>query len=217
MGGRKSDWSYFGFGSWAERQAIDFREAHDLGPTDPLSSRRLAEHLEIPVLPIEDLPELAGPQLPPDLPLPPAEAITQLMADERSRWGACMLRMPAPSVPLILLNTGQPVEIQERDIMHEVAHAVCRHEYGGLVLTGGDWNRLRDPIQENEAIWLGACLQIPRAALLACLTAGESQAAICERFTLDPITFRYRLHRSGAMKQHLNSLRKLQGDLFAAA
>lgn len=217
MAGRASDWSYLGFGNWAERQAIDFREAHDLEPTDPLPSKVLAEHLEIPILPIQDLTRLAGSRLSADLPLPPAEAIATLLSGERSRWGACLLNVPVLELPVILLNTSQPPEIQERDVMHELAHRLCRHEYGGLVLANGAWGRTFDRVQENEAIWLGACLQVTRPALLACLEADMGQEEICHRYTLDPITYRYRLYRSGAMKQRLNSLRKLQGDLFAAA
>ena len=52
--------------------------------------------------------------------------------------------------------------------MHEMAHLICKHKPAELVPVGGFPFSLReyDAVQEEEANWLGACLQLPRPALL---------------------------------------------------
>jgi len=68
--------------------------------------------------------------------------------------------------------------------MHELAHIICGHNPSGIVLVGTSPLPLRvyDQAQEEEAAWLGGCLQLPRRALLSCVAGGMTTAEIAAQF-----------------------------------
>jgi hypothetical protein len=85
--------------------------------------------------------------------------------------------------------------------MHEIAHVLCEHQGGGVTAFGGLPCRTYDPVQEEEATWLGACLQIPRDGLLWFLKKGWDNVAIAQHFGASVSQTRYRRNKTGVDAQ----------------
>lgn len=87
--------------------------------------------------------------------------------------------------------------------MHELAHILCEHEPSKLVQIDPSIPVLRtfDPVQEDEAIWLGGCLQLPRPALLWAIRRGMDNTAIEKHFCASDDIVRYRRQITGVDRQ----------------
>lgn len=93
----------------------------------------------------------------------PSKILDTLLYHRESEWSA--LGAFVNDKPLIFVNSSHPRTRIEASIMHELAHFILKHEpmgainYFGLPLTRYDKN------QEEEAEFLGGCLQIPEECL----------------------------------------------------
>ena len=79
--------------------------------------------------------------------------------------------------------------------MHELAHVVCGHPSTAIDLRGGLSLRQFVDEHEEEASWLGGCLQIPRVALARQVGRRRTPEQAGEHFTasLDMVWYRYRM------------------------
>lgn len=169
-----------GFKTQAEWQAAKLRKKVKLQTTAPLPARRLAGHLGFMV----SRPEGVG-ALPED--------IAAWMSCSTCGWSACVVR--GSGVALVLYNPAQSAARQESSLMHELAHVLCGHEGTDIDLSGGLSLRKYSQEQEDEAAWLGGCLQLPRAALRYYLIRGYTPEQVADRFTasLDMVRYRYNI------------------------
>jgi Zn-dependent peptidase ImmA (M78 family) len=87
--------------------------------------------------------------------------------------------------------------------MHELAHIICEHKVSDEILNTGLIGFLRnhDVQQENEAEWLGSCLQLPRPALVWALKEKMNNGEIAEYFNASEEMVRYRINITGVNKQ----------------
>lgn len=99
---------------------------------------------------------------------------------------------------------------QQSNIMHELAHIICDHKVDKdkLVNSLSGFLRNYDEIQENEAEWLGACLQLPRQALLYSLKNNLSEDDIALKYCASVEMVRFRINTSGVKNQLRYSRRK---------
>jgi Zn-dependent peptidase ImmA (M78 family) len=80
----------------------------------------------------------------------------------------------------IVHNSSHTLARQQSNLMHEFAHVILKHKMVGYdPKTGLPQRRQQD---EDEAVYLGGCLQIPRRGLLW---------AVQEKLTLSQITLHF--------------------------
>lgn len=178
-----------GFKTKAEKMAIEARALVGLPETAPLPAKRLAKALGIVVMGPEEIPGM------------PESLATQMLFDFAANWSG--VTIPVEGQTLIIHNTTHIPARQESDVMHELAHILCKHEPAKIEPPGKlPWaSRSFDPEQEEQAAWLGGCLQIPRAALVDSLSRRLDNSAIALRFGASPEMVRFRRNTSGVDQQ----------------
>jgi Zn-dependent peptidase ImmA (M78 family) len=178
-----------GFKTWAEKAARDVRLSCGCAPFAPLPARVLAAQLRIPVITPDQIPGL------------PSETLHDMIVRYTKNWSAVTLMIEGK--PLIVHNPSHIPPRQESNLMHEMAHIICKHS-PAQVRPPGDlpWaSRTYNVEQEAEAEWLGGCLQVPREALLRMLRRGYSLVAIAEHFGASEEMVRYRQNATGVQFQ----------------
>ncbi len=131
-----------GFKSWAEAESLRMRAELRLHPLSPLSAKALAGHLGIYLIEPTQVPGMT-------------EEILRPLHKSESGWSALTIQPDGSTI--IITNPAHSPKRHESDVMHEIAHILCKHEPSYLLHS----KRSYGP-QEEEAQWLGACLQLPR-------------------------------------------------------
>ena len=145
-----------GFKSEAERLAEKYRKELGIHPCGALCAFALAEHLSIPVHSATDI-------------LKEVQYIDLLSGQNGmpNEWSA--LTMPtAQGHQIIIYNPYHSTARQQSDIMHEIAHVICKHtrsqsKYDFEIPMG---MHEYDEVQEEEAKCLGSTLQLAKPCLL---------------------------------------------------
>jgi len=144
-----------GFKSEAHAYAREFRTELGLAPHDPLCPWQLAQHLEIPVMPLTDFTEIP-------------EAVRCLTSQEKRSFSA--VTVFCRSRRCIIYNDAHHRHRQASSISHEIGHGILGHpstpplnEYGC---------RHYDKAIEDEANWLGPALLISEEAALYIVRTG---------------------------------------------
>ncbi|MEQ8477101.1 ImmA/IrrE family metallo-endopeptidase [Fulvivirga sp.] len=105
--------------------------------------------------------------------------------------------------PVILFNAQHSNARNESTIMHELSHIILGHKptidensiHQGLLL------RSYNEIHENEANWLGGCLQIPFDGLVTSLLNGKTIEEIAIQYGSSIDMVKYRVNKSGAKQK----------------
>jgi hypothetical protein len=177
-----------GFKKFADDKSIELRKALGIKPSHPLPGLQLAKHLKVKVLYPKDVPEL-DPQ-----------SLSCLMKGPKSGWSGVALH--ANGTPIIIINNSQSLARQESTIMHELAHIICEHPMGEFTpLAEGIFLRDFKKECEDEAEWLGGCLQLPGVALYYAHQDGLSIEGIAEKFNASIDMVRYRINMCGILKR----------------
>lgn len=174
-----------GFKTRAERMAVEARVLVGLHETAPLPANRLAKALGVVVMGPEKIPGM------------PESLATRMLFEFASNWSA--VTIPMEGQTLIIHNTTHIPARQESDVMHELAHLLCRHKPARIDPPGKlPWaSRSYDPEQEEQAACLGGCLQIPRAGLASAILQNLDDLAIAARFGASLKMVRFRRNSSG--------------------
>lgn len=179
-----------GFKAEAERKAIFYRQLLSLKEHDPLPSRQLADHLKIRLLTPKDIPHITD------------EILKVLLVTGKDNWSAAIY--VKDDQHFIIHNPTHSAFRQESDIMHEIAHLLCGHELKDLeTAMMGCLLPLRkyDQEQEDEAEWLGSCLQLPHKALFYYYKIKKmKEQDISKLFNASAQMVRYRISVSGVRK-----------------
>ena len=179
-----------GFKTWAEQQAAEQRRMLGLSVIAPLAAEWLAARHSFTIRSPRDV-----------LGMPP-DYVEWLLRDGPSDWSAVTLHTALGR--LILLNTSHSAPRQQSDVMHEIAHVLCGHEPTTAVPLKGSFYSLRgyDTNQEEEARWLGACLQLPRPALSWAMARRMTMTQIAEHFLASIELVRFRQNMTGVTRQY---------------
>lgn len=172
-----------GFKTWSENQALKFRHELSLRPDEPLPAARLAEHLGIVVIAPHAVPGATH------------DVLAQLLKRDPSGWSA--FTVAVDGLAIVVHNAAHASPRQESDLMHELAHIICRHPAMRIVTIAGLAIREYSEAQEEEAAWLGGCLHLPRAALWSSLREGLDTPVIMTRFNASKAMVRYRRNVTG--------------------
>lgn len=179
-----------GFKKWCEEQSLNWRKEFGLSSYQHLPSRRLAERFDVEVVCPEDIPGLAQ------------KDIDQLLLRDPRSWSAATVSIDGYSI--IISNPQNSIARQESDIMHEMAHIICEHEPIAIQMVPGFPFPFREyrKKDEDEAEWLGGCLQIPRNGLLWVIRRGvRTDEAIAKHFTASLEMVRFRRNKTGVDEQ----------------
>ena len=176
-----------GFKSEAERIAQRVRIALEKEPDESVSPEELARLLGVEIKAGDDL-----------IPLKRFQDLGRIQPDA---FSACTFK-PSPGRTVVVFNPLSSRGRRTSDLAHELAHIVLGHELSRVERLGDVTFLSCDPIQEEEAAWLGGCLLLPRALLLAEVRRGGTAEAIAGRYEVSEGMARYRVNVTGVFRQH---------------
>lgn len=169
----------------AERTSMSFRQKLKIGAAQALPARILAEHLGVILLTPRDIPGMI-------------EDDIQVLSGDN---GYSAMSLAVDDRKLIIRNPSHGEARTESDLMHELAHFIRKHNESGRA----DWGNLGlampvyDKEQEDEAKFLGGCLQVPREGLLKVVLNGMLPSEIATMFGASEALVGYRIKVTGVM------------------
>ena len=182
-----------GFKARAEQTSLRLRGELDLQATDPLPARELARHLKIAVVKHTEIPGLE------------ADVISVL--NKSGEWSGCVIECNGKN--LIIHHASSSLNRQESDINHEISHILCMHPFVTLKNNGFPLPlRSFSKDAEDEAKYLGGCLQLPRETLIWAVQNGMTNEEISKHYTASLQMVNYRRKITGIDIQ-LNRYRSL--------
>lgn len=180
-----------GFKANAERIAISYREELELQSHEPLCGFALAKHLNIEVCKPEDI-------------FPENTNIVDLIgsSDKDNGWSALTMITGKGNKLIIHNNLHSPAR-QQSNLMHEIAHILCDHKYSEAPENLELLSLMRDhnPQQEEEAIYLGSALQIPRDGLVWNLKQRKNYEEIADFYIASKSMVTFRVNTTGVKRQ----------------
>ena len=151
----------------------------------PLDVWRLAEYLEISVVPLSTLHSAA-----------PEAARLFLNGGQELFSGVTVFRGPRRT---IVFNDAHAPGRQANDVGHELSHGLLLHTPASAV--DGRGCRVWDREAEAEANWLSGTLLVPEEAALHILRRGWSTREAAVRYGVTPKMIQYRLNVTAARKR----------------
>lgn len=179
-----------GFKKWSDEKSIEIRKELGLYPSSPLCAFDLCKSLKIPVFEPNEIKGMSE------------ENLNVLLNSGEKHWSAASVPINDDKY-LIIHNPKHSKSRQQSNLMHELAHILCKHKIADDKKNTGLSGFLRnhDEEQENEAEWFGACLQLPRPALIWALKKGMTMEDISSHFNASIEMVRYRINITGVKRQ----------------
>jgi Zn-dependent peptidase ImmA (M78 family) len=116
-----------------------------------------------------------------------------------SNFFACMV--PTPAGHILINNTNSSQNRSNSNIVHELSHVICEHNFSSIKPINGSILREFDQDSEDEANWLAGCLLLPREGLLWAHKKGLSIKQISNHFGTSEQMSRWRFNVTGVTKQ----------------
>jgi hypothetical protein len=140
------------FKKWCEHEGIRWRRTLGLYAYDPLPAKRLAAHLDIPIV---DPTELDGLD----------EQTLKVLFAEDAGWSALALPV-GEKKHWIIYNPTHATVRYESSVMHELAHLILDHQpiHFDMLVNAVPIREYRK-VDERSADYLGGCLQITTTGL----------------------------------------------------
>lgn len=181
---------YRGFKTDAERIALQYREFLKLENHEPLPAKLLAKYIGVDLKTPSDIPGMSE------------ESLQDLFGEGSDSWSGITLPTKYNGV-VVIFNPRESKARRESTLMHEMAHIILNHKPSVIGCTDTVCIPLRNynPIQENEASWLGSCLQIPRDMLLWCCKKSMYHDEIAKYANASMKMAQFRFNVSGVAKQ----------------
>jgi Zn-dependent peptidase ImmA (M78 family) len=173
-----------GFKTRAEKVSCQLRAEMGLSAHAPLAGKQLIAHLRVLLIQPADIPGIR------------AELLHEVLNGSSEYWSAITF-YDQSGRPVIIFNPRHAPARQESDLMHEAAHILCKHPPAKIVRIGGFGMRTYDESQEEEAKWLGACLQITREGLLWAIREQMTTEAMAGFYGASEALVRFRRNTSG--------------------
>lgn len=169
------------FRQFSEERGIALRHQLGLQAFDPLPARQLARELKVELFSPQQLGEGLS-----------AESLADLLASDA--WSAITV---TTEPPMVLYHPLHAPTRFESNVMHELAHLVLGHRPENLT----SWSilytgRTYSARQEDEAAYLGACLQVTRVGIDWANGEGLCLCQAAEHFVASWDMMRFRLNAS---------------------
>ena len=175
-----------GFKTEANWYARSFRQDMGLSSHDPLCPRKLAHHLEIPLISLVNFMT--------DIP----DAVSYLHGPGQNEFSAVTIFNGMEKI--ILFNDAHSPKRQAADISHELSHIILQHPPKPPI--GPDGSRHYDLEIEEEANWLGPALLVSDEAAVWIARNRMSIAAASDFFGVSEDLVRMRVNVCGAYRRH---------------
>lgn len=180
-----------GFKAEAERLSIKLREDMGIHPCAKLCAFKLVDHLNLKLIKATDL-----------LSDEKSLSLLQGINGYKNEWSALTMTNKE-GVRIIIYNPFNTEVRQQSDVMHEIAHILCKHDlsndsYDFQVPFG---MREYNPIQEEEAKFLGAALQLSTPSLLWSRKRNLTQEQISKHYNASIEMVRYRMSTTGILRK----------------
>ena len=175
-----------GFKSEAERLAERTRTQMGLRPHDRLDIRDLARHLNVDVIPADQLVDRGR--------------LEELEELQPGAFSAATFHLPDGRTVAVCNPCNDPPRTNS-DIAHELAHILLDHDVREIQQLAGHTFLTCNPEQEEEANWLAGCLLLPRPLLLREVYAGTDPDTLAARYQVSLAMARFRLNASGVLLQ----------------
>ncbi len=181
-----------GFKAKAERLSESFRSELGISKFAPLDAFDLARHIKIPIFSVIELKDDLQPK-------------DYARLSDPSKFSAVW--MPnSENEKIIIHNNFHSKKRQQSNLMHELAHVILGHEIPEeqarlCFLLGLHYY---NPVHEEEAKYLGGCLQITRPGLLWAVKKGDSEAEISDYYVASTEMVSYRIRITGVLRQRSN-------------
>jgi Zn-dependent peptidase ImmA (M78 family) len=178
-----------GFKTWCERQATGLRKEIGLQEHESLPAEMLADHLEIELVSPFELTSLSE------------KSLKRLVELDPGSWSASTIS--ANGCSIIVYNPTHSPARHQANIMHELAHTICGHKPVRVGFVPWFPLPLREYRKESEeeAEWLGGCLQLPRVALEWSARHRMSHQQIANLFGASLEMVQYRWNKTGMERQ----------------
>jgi len=173
-----------GFKTEAEKRSIQLRKEVGLRTFDCMMATQLANHLNIQIYAVNEIPGLSN------------NDIQSICSGDVSA-----VAVLGCTPPLIIHNHLHAEARQESNLMHEIAHCILGHKPKFQENNLPFFLHSYDSEQEEEAQWLGGCLQIPRQGLLWALRKGMKEEEIASWFKASRQMVSYRRSITGVNYQ----------------
>ncbi len=171
-----------GFKTEANAIAREVRAELSLSRTSPLDVWRLAEHLEIPVLPLSSFHRVA-----------PDATKLFLNGGQGMFSGVTVFRGPRRT---IVFNDAHAPGRQSNDVAHELSHGLLLHT--PMAAVDGRGCRVWDKEAEAEADWLSGALLVPEEAAIHIVRRGWSKRDAAATYGVTPKMIQYRINVTAA-------------------
>jgi Zn-dependent peptidase ImmA (M78 family) len=175
-----------GFKSEAEWYSRHFRQELGLALYGPLCPWKLAEHLEIPVVPLSDYANDH-----------PQEVAYLTNGQGRREFSA--ITLCDGSRRLIINNDGHSKKRQAANVIHELSHCILLHPAKPPFDASG--SRHYDEELEAEANWLGPALLVSEDGALSIVRRGYDLAKASDLYGVSEDVIRMRLNVTAAHKR----------------
>jgi hypothetical protein len=172
------------FRRWCENEAVKWRRKLNLYAYAPLPATKLAALLAVSLIGPNEIPDFDTNQ------------IMSLLKMDSSGWSAVTITVPGQK-PLIIYNPLHAPTRHEANIMHELAHLILDHK---PIVIQAKLPFLRQSYRsddEEEAKYLGGCLQVTRIGLDWAIGRNMSRQQISDHFGASPEMVQYRLNLTG--------------------
>jgi Zn-dependent peptidase ImmA (M78 family) len=173
-----------GFKTEAHWYSRSFRKELGLEADSPLCPFKLANHLELPVIPLSKFRE-AEPHV-----------VAFLMARRGSNYFSAVTIFPDDRRAIIHNDAHDDVR-QHANLAHEISHAVLQHPPLEPFTEAGIRNINRD--FEDEANWMGPALLVSEEAALSVARRGIPLAQAAAEYGVSVSLMRMRLGVTGAL------------------
>lgn len=171
-----------GFKTEADGIAREIRQELGLNLTDRVDPLKLAEHLDIPVIPLSALRQEV-----------PA-IVRHFSRSDQSAFSAVTVFDGLRRV--IVHNDSHSAGRRASNVAHEISHGLLLHPARPPL--DGHGNRDWDREQELEADWLAGVILVPDEAALLIVRRGLNDAEGAELYGVSQPMMRFRLNMSGA-------------------
>lgn len=162
-------------------EAISTKQRSILGfkAFEPLPAEVLAKHFDAKIFTPEAMPNAEPEQV-------------KLLCDPDSNWSAGIIHKN----PLYIIHNSRHALVrQQSNLMHEFGHIVLKHKMVARDSKTGLFQRRKQ--DEDEATYLGGCLQIPRRGLLWAVQKKMTLSQIALHFNASEEMVKFRSNVNG--------------------
>ena len=182
-----------GFKAKAERLAKEYRALLNIHPCAPMCAFKLANHLQVPIYDVKEI-----------VTEPNGLEIFSGRSGTECEWSALTMTTEKGNT-IIIHNSFHSSARQQSNVMHEIAHILCKHE---LTEPETDFTipmgmRFFDELQEEEAKCLGATLQLASPCLLWAKKRKMNNEEIATYYNASLEMVNYRMNTTGIARVSL--------------